>query len=165
MERNYSHDNDSTYEMTYSDDQSSQPETTYQNQYFDIMNYMPYSSQSHSITKYLACQIINRVYRNPKRYLISVPESMRIYEPVIVSTFNKLKAGNSTRGEDSLIKDYSNVLSKLSNHWPFHCIMNAVIKEIKDQFARKEYGKIKHVEEYEFAINILYRASESAIHT
>ena len=135
-----------------------------QGEKFDIMKYMPKSVSISSITKYITCQLINRVTSNFQKYSNLLPSTLIKYEPLIKHNFERLKIANSASKKNSLIKDYNKVLSKLTKCYPLHYVMNIILNEVNDEFIRKEYGKIKKTSEYAVAIDTLCKASNDSIY-
>ena len=153
-----SDDNEST---DRSDDQSL-AESSLEEEYFDITNYMPNLPQKSNIMKYIVCQIVNRVHKEPRKYISVLPEDMKKYEAIVLSSLERVREENYSKKK--IHRDYGDVLKTLSIYCPFQLIMHQVISEIKEQFENKQYGKIKHIEEYEYAINKIYKASRNFMH-
>ena len=159
--------NDATYEETFNESDFNDMDDLLEEE-FDICHYIPKfpSLPASRIIKYIVCQAINKVNREPGKYLVILPESLQCHMDEIVKIFRKLKRLNSAPTSEHIERDYPNVLKELSKNLPFHFILNEVLRELNEQFANGNYGRIDQANRtlYSNAINKIYEESFKALH-
>ena len=154
-------------ELTYHSDNESLNQIFYEQEEFNtfcIFDYLPKLSRPsliYGVIKFIVCRVLRRVDHSPMVYMETLPVFFRQYHDIMMKMFHSLKKANSRKVK--IIKDYGTVLKLLMKDLRFHLVVNKILKEIREEFHERKYGRIKlaNVQEYEIAINSLYIGSEN----